>query len=324
MDYETHHKNALASGPGIVTKEGGLGTAKRELKEKKALTVVLCLTVGFMLVEALAGFFTGSLALLSDAAHMFMDIFAISLALFALWFSLRPPTSQKTFGFYRAEIIAAFLNSLLLFGISVGIFIEAYKRLRVPSPVKSLEMTVVAFIGLCVNLLGAYLLSRIKSRSLNIRGAIFHIMSDALGSCGALFAGLVMLKTKWYYADPSISILIALLILRGAWKLFSESVHILLEGTPKGIDLKSLEDAIGSHKGVLGVHDLHAWTLTQGFEALSAHLVIEDIHLSENLIEEIKKHLHDKFQIRHVTLQVETRKCDPTITNCYETKAPSL
>src|SRR5581483_11531462 len=286
----------------------GLG---RELKEKKALTVVLCLTVGFMFVEAAAGFFTGSLALLSDAAHMLIDAVSISLALFAIWFSLRPPTSRKTFGFYRAEILAAFLNSLILFVISIGILIESYNRLRVPNEnIKSLEMSVVALIGLGVNFLGIYILSSFKS--------------DTIGSVGALVAGLVMLKTGWHYADPLASILIAFLILRGAWKLLSESAHVLLEGTPKGIDLKSLENAIGSHNGVLGVHDLHAWTLTQGFEALSAHLVVEDIKTSEGLVEEIKNHLHDEFQIAHVTLQVETRKCEPGDMSCYETEARSL
>ncbi len=298
--------------------------SKIGLKENKALVIVLCLTIGIMLMEAVAGFFTGSLALLSDAVHMLTDVVSIALALFAIWFSLRPPTSRKTFGFYRAEILAAFLNSLLLFGVSVWIFIEAYNRLRIPSEVKGLEMTLVAFIGLIINLLGAYILLRINSGKLNIRGATLHVISDVLGLFGALAAGLVILKTGWYYADPIISIFITALILRSTWKLFSESIHILLEGTPKGIDLKSLENAIGSHNGVLGVHDLHAWTLTQGFEALSAHLVIEDIKMCEELIEEIKNDLHDEFRITHVTLQVETRKCEPIGVTCYETKAQSL
>ncbi len=299
-------------------------SSKKESKEKKALTVVLCITIIFMFVEAAAGFFTGSLALLSDAGHMLVDVVSISMALFALWFSIKPPTSQKTYGFYRAEVLAAFLNSLLLFGISLGIMVEAYNRLRAPTEVKSLEMTVVAFFGLLANLFSAYILSRIESSSLNLRGATLHVVSDALGSLGALIAGLVMLRTRWYYADPIMSIVISVLILRGAWNLFSESVHVLLEGTPKGIDLQSLEHAIRSHKGVLSVHDLHAWTLTQGFEALSAHLVIEDLKLSEGLIEEIKRHLYDKFRIHHVTLQIETTKCNDLTAGCYETRTPSL
>jgi cobalt-zinc-cadmium efflux system protein len=299
-------------------------SSKMKSKEKKALIVVLSLTIGFMVIEAVAGVFTGSLALLSDAGHMLVDVVSVSMALVALWFSLKPPTSKKTYGFYRAEILAAFLNSLLLFGISLGIIVEAYDRLRIPTEVKSLEMSVVAFLGLLANLFSTYILSKIETRSLNLRGAILHVISDALGSLGALIAGLIMLKARWYYADPIISIVISVLILRGAWKLFSESVHVLLEGTPKGIDLESLEQAIRSHKGVLSVHDLHAWTLTQGFEALSAHLVIEDLNLSEGLIEQIKRHLYDKFRIHHVTLQVETTKCNDLSNGCYETGTPSL
>jgi len=298
--------------------------SKKDFEEKNPLILVLCLTVGFMLLETAAGFFTGSLALLSDAAHMITDVFALSLALFAIWFALRPPTSTKTFGFHRTEVLAAFFNSLLLFVITVGILIEAYKRIRNPIEVKSLQMTVVALVGLGVNVLGAYVLSGIKKNNLNIRGAVLHVIGDALGSVGAVIAGLVMLKTRWYYADPIISILISALILRGAWKLFNESIHILLEGTPKGMDLEAVESAICSHNGVLSVHDLHAWTLTEGFEALSAHLVIEDISLGENLIEKIKKQLHDKFEISHVTLQVETRKCESGDVNCYDTKTPTL
>lgn len=305
MAEETRNRDDINSG-----KDSG---------EKNTLTLVLCLTAGFMLVEIAAGLYTGSLALLSDAVHMFVDVFAVSLALFALWFSLKPPTSKKTFGFYRTEILAAFLNSLLLFAISIGIFLEAYKRLRDPSEVKSLVMTVVAAIGLCINLVGVFLLSKFQGKSLNVRGVFFHVLSDALGSVGAIVAGLIMLKTKWYYADPVTSIVIAFLILRGAWGLFSESLHILLEGTPRGIDLKAVESAICSHSGVLSVHDLHAWSLTQGFEALSAHLVIEDIKQSESLIKDIKSHLHDKFRINHVTLQLETGKCETTEKNCYGT-----
>ncbi|HSE83283.1 MAG TPA: cation diffusion facilitator family transporter [Thermodesulfobacteriota bacterium] len=299
------------------TYEDGHVHLKKESGEKKALTVVLCLTIGFMLVEAIAGVFTGSLALLSDAAHMLTDVVAISLALFAIWFSLRPATSQKTFGFYRAEILAAFFNSLLLFGISAAILFEAYQRVTNPNEVRSLEMTLVAFAGFCINLIGLYILFRAGSENLNIRGAVFHVASDLLGSVGAVVAGLIMLKTGWYAADPIISALIALLILSGAWKLFNESIHILLEGTPKGIELRSVENAINSHEGVIEVHDLHAWTLAKGFEALSAHVVIEDIRSSENLVIEIRKHLRDKFQINHVTLQIETRKCEPEDMTCY-------
>jgi len=198
----------------------------KDLKEKNVLIVVLCLTMSFMVVEIIAGFRTGSLALLSDAVHMFTDVFAISIALLALWFSLRPPTSGKTFGFYRAEILAAFFNSLLLFAISIAIIIEAYKRLLDPGEVKSFEMTIVAGIGLIVNIIGAYLLSKYQKDNLNIRGAFYHVISDALGSVGTLIAGLIILKTNWYYADSIVSIAISLLIIRGAWGLFRESASL--------------------------------------------------------------------------------------------------
>jgi cobalt-zinc-cadmium efflux system protein len=292
----------------------------RDFKEKKPLVVVLCLTISFMIVEIVAGFYTGSLALLSDAVHMFTDAFAVSLALLAIWFSLKPPTSVKTFGFYRAEILAAFFNSMLLFVISIVIILEAYDRLLEPREVKSLMMTVVAVFGLLINLIAAFVLSKYQSGNLNIRGAFYHVISDALGSLGTIVAGLIILMTNWYYADSIISILISILIIRGAWGLFWDSIHILLEGTPKGIELKSVEDVIRSHRGVLGVHDLHAWTLTQGFEALSAHLVIEDMQLSEDLVSELKKVLFDKFRISHVTLQVETTECEPIGVSCYETR----
>lgn len=292
----------------------------RDFKEKKPLAIVLFLTLIFMIVEVLGGLYTGSLALLSDAVHMFTDAFAVGLALMAIWFSLKPPTSVKTFGFYRAEILAAFFNSILLFVLSGMIIVEAYDRLLEPREIRSVVMTVVAVSGLLINLIAALVLLKFKSENINVRGAFYHVISDALGSLGTILAGVIILLTDWYYADSIISILIALLIIRVAWGLFSDSLHILLEGTPKGIELKSVEDVIRSHRGVLGVHDLHAWTLTQGFEALSAHLVVGDMQLSEELVSELKKVLFDRFRISHVTLQVETTECEPIGLSCYETR----
>jgi len=290
----------------------------KSTKEKRALGIVLGLTFCFMIVETVAGFYTGSLALLSDAGHMLTDVFALSLAFFALWFSQKPSTSTKTFGFYRAEILAAFFNSLLLFAISIGILIEAYKRLLTPHEVKSVEMTIVAAIGLCVNLAGAYILFKHQSGNLNIKGALYHVLSDALGSVGAIIAGIIMITTKWYYADSLISILVSALIIRGAWVLFRESSHILLEGTPKGIDLGAIQDCICSHDRVISVHDLHVWTLTQGFEALSAHLVVENMENSEDMISKIKQNLSNNFKISHITLQLETQECEDANGPCYD------
>jgi cobalt-zinc-cadmium efflux system protein len=290
----------------------------KNTQEKKALTAVLILTACFMVVEAAAGFYTGSLALLSDATHMLTDVFALSLAYLAIWFSVKPPTLTKTYGFYRAEILAALINGILLFVISGGIIIEAYERFKVPHKIKSLEMTVVAIVGLLLNAGSAYILSRYKNANLNIRGALYHVISDALGSAGAVIAGVVMLMTGWYYADSIISVMVSVLILRSAWVILKESVHILLEGTPRGIDLKAVQNSICSHEGVLSVHDLHAWTLTQGFDALSAHLVVDDMHKSEKLISDIKDQLSGKFHITHVTLQLETKECETANGTCYE------
>lgn len=293
----------------------------KNTKEKRALTFVLIITACFMVVEAASGFYTGSLALLSDAAHMLTDVFALSLAYFALWFASKPPTLSKTYGFYRGEILAALLNGILLFVISGWIIFEAYERFRVPHPVKSLDMTIVAVAGLALNLGSAYILSKYQTGNLNIKGALYHVISDALGSAGAVTAGVVMMLTEWYYADSIISVFVSVLILRSAWLIIKESVHILLEGTPRGMDLKAVQSSICSHEGVLGVHDLHAWTLTQGFEALSAHLVVEDMRNSEKLIDEIKIDLSGKYHITHVTLQCETKECASAFNTCYEDAA---
>lgn len=290
-------------------------------KQKRALGFVLVLTFIFMIVEAVAGFYTESLALLSDAGHMLTDVFALSLAFFAIWFAEKPPTSTKTFGFYRAEILAAFFNSLLLFAISFAILFEAYKRIQSPEEVKSVEMTIVAIVGLIINLINAYILYKFQSDNLNIKGALYHVISDALGSVGAITAGIIMITTQWYYADSLISILVSLLIIRVAWGLFRDSSHILLEGTPKGIDLDAVQECICSQQGVISAHDLHAWTLSQGFEAFSAHLVVENMDNTEEIISKIKKELSDKFNITHVTLQLEIEECDEANGPCYDNGA---
>ena len=287
-------------------------------KEKKARGIAAKKKDEALRVEAVAGFYTSSLALLSDAGHMLTDVFAVSLAFYAIWFTEKPSTSTKTFGFYRAEILAAFFNSLLLFAISIGILIEAYKRLLTPHEVKSVEMTIVAVVGLLINLASAYVLFKYQSGNLNIKGALYHVLSDALGSVGAIAAGIIMITTKWYYADSLISILVSILIIRGAWVLFKESSHILLEGTPKGIDLDAVEKCICSNEKVISVHDLHAWTLTQGFEALSAHVLVENMENSENILSELKQELSKKFDISHVTLQLEIEECDEANGPCYD------
>lgn len=290
--------------------------------QKKALLLVLLFTGAFMFIEAAAGFYTRSLALLSDAGHMLTDVVALTIAFMAVRLSSMPPTARKTFGFYRAEILGAFVNGLLLLGISVWIIIEAFHRMSAPEPVKSVAMTVVAVAGLLLNLGSAYVLYRLRSENLNMKAAMYHVVSDALGSVGAIAAGLVMIFTGWYYADSIISILISVLILRGAWTLIRDSSHILLEGTPSRLDIDAVEKSIASHAGVKSVHDLHAWTLTEGHEALSAHLVVSDMQSGEALMGEIKSLLLQKFHISHVTLQLETEECDEAKGPCYGNTDP--
>lgn len=288
------------------------------VSEKKALVIVLVLTFSFMIVEIAGGFYTGSLALLSDAGHMLTDVFAVSLAFFAIRFRERPPTSTKTFGFHRVEILAAFFNSLLLFAISGYILFEAYERLLIPHKVKSIEMSIVATAGLLINLISAYILFKHQSGNLNVKGALYHVLSDALGSVGAIVAGIIMITTQWYYADSLVSVLVSVLIIKGAWVLFRDSTHILLEGTPKNIDLDAVQNCICSNENVISVHDLHAWTLTQGFEALSAHVVVKNMVNSEDVLSKLKQELSSRFNISHVTLQLEIQECEEANGPCYD------
>jgi cobalt-zinc-cadmium efflux system protein len=268
--------------------------------------MVLILTALYMVAEALGGWWTGSLALLADAGHMLADVAALALALVAMWFSARPATSSKTFGYYRLEILAALVNGVALVLISLLIFYEAYHRLAAPPQVKSMTMMLVAIGGLCVNLLCAWLLHGDHEEDLNVRGAWLHIMGDALGSVGAIAAGVLMSLYGWYTADPLFSFIIALLIVWSSWNLIRESTNVLLEGTPAHINLAAVEDAILQTEGVRDVHDLHIWTITSGREALSAHVIHIETISPPDLLKELRSKLHDRFGVDHLTIQMET------------------
>jgi cobalt-zinc-cadmium efflux system protein len=222
-----------------------------------------------MIAEAIGGYLTHSLALLADAGHMLSDVGSLALSLIAMRFAAKARTPQMTYGYYRAEILAALVNGVTLVVISILIFYEAITRFQSPPEVQSVPMLVVATIGLLLNLFSAFILSRKKGESLNVRGAYMHVLADTLGSVGAIAAGIIMLTTGWYLADPIISVLIAMLILFSSWRLLKESVTVLMEGTPLHINLKEIENAIKNVQGVLEVHDLHVWTVTSGFEAVS-------------------------------------------------------
>lgn len=272
---------------------------------RQALTLVLLLTAMYLVVEIIGGFLTNSLALLADAGHMFTDVAALALSLGAMWVASRPPTPKRSFGYYRLEILAALLNGAVLIVVSGGIFYEMYQRLWHPPAVAGAQMAGIAMGGLIVNLLGAYLLSRSAKHSMNVKGALLHVIGDALGSLAAVIAGLLIWRFGWHLADPILSGLVALLVLRSAWGLMTDSVDILLQTTPLHIDPAEVVHAIEGVAGVQSSHDLHIWTVTSGMVSLSCHIVIDEVEKSMTILETLKKLLAERFDIEHATLQVE-------------------
>lgn len=259
-----------------------------------------------MLAEAFGGWFANSLALLADAGHMLTDVAALSLTLAAIWFASRPATSKKTFGYYRLEILAAFVNGIALVLISLWIVYEAYQRLSAAPEIKGLELTLIAGGGLIVNIGCAWLLHGGHEHNLNIRGAWLHVIGDALGSIAAIAAGILIISFGWLWADAACSALISMIIIFGAWRLIRDSVNVLLEGTPAHINLKAVEQTIRETESVRDVHDLHIWTITSGMEALSVHIVHDESVAQKPLLQTIRQKLHDEFGIDHLTIQMET------------------
>lgn len=259
-----------------------------------------------MLAEAVGGWLANSLALIADAGHMLTDVAALTLTLAAIWFAARPATAQKTFGYYRLEILAAFVNGIALVLISVWVIYEAYHRWSEPEQVAGFSMTLVAVGGLIVNIIAAALLHGGHDHDLNMRGAWLHVMGDLLGSVAAIIAGVLILAFGWIWADAVSSVLISLIIIFGAWNLIKESVNVLLEGTPAHINLTAVEEAIMQTESVEHVHDLHVWTITSGMEALSVHVVHQEKVSQTELLNTIRGKLHNEFGIDHLTVQLET------------------
>jgi cobalt-zinc-cadmium efflux system protein len=272
---------------------------------RRALATVLALTASFTVVEIVGGLLTGSLALLADAGHMLSDNLSLGIALFAAWLAQRPATPEKSFGYRRAEILAALANGVTLVVVAIWIFVEAYSRFADPTEVLGVPMLAVATIGLLVNVIGAFILYRSGGESLNVEGAMRHVFADALGSVGAIAAAAVIILTGWRYADPLISVAIGLLILGSSWKLLKDSTNILLEATPHGLDASEVGTKMASSRGIVEVHDLHIWTITSGFPALSAHVLVggqEDCHARRRELETLLDH---EYGISHTTLQVD-------------------
>lgn len=275
---------------------------------KKGLLIALLVTTGIMFAEFFGGLITNSLALLSDAGHMLSDASSLLLSLVALWIASRPATPKKTFGFFRFEVLAALFNGVTLFVIAGFIVWEAFERFIEPPTVASGTMILIACIGLGANLISAWSLLRngdVKD-NVNVRSAYLHVLGDALGSVGAIIAGIVMLLFGWYIADPIISVIVALLILRSAWGVISHSLHILMEGTPSSVNQEDVKKALESIHGVIDVHDLHIWTITSGLHSLTCHLLVKEEQHSQTILQEAIRTLSSQFHIDHSTIQIET------------------
>ncbi len=265
----------------------------------------LAITALWFVIELVAGFYTNSLALLADAAHMLTDLAALGLSLFAQRIAFRPATHEKTFGYLRAEILAALANGVFLVIVAIYIFFQAYKRLASVPEVKGGPMLVVAITGLAANFATAALLYRSRRQSLNMRGAFLHVAGDALGSLGAIIAGVAMVLWRWYLADPIVSVLVAVLVLVSSWELVRESVDVLLEGTPSHLDIGKILADLGRVEGVLAVHDLHVWSITSGLPAMSCHVVLSRDADSAAVLSILSRLMNEKYDIHHTTIQTE-------------------
>ena len=288
------------------TTDGGAGSASDRV-DRRPLALALAITLTFLVAETVGGLLTGSLALLADAGHMATDAAALALSLAAVWLARRPATPRRSFGYLRAEVLAALVNAATLVAISILIFWEAFGRLGDPPAVESGPMLAIAVAGLVANAASAWVLMRGGGHvhNLNTRGAFLHVVGDLLGSVAAIVAALVMLATGWYLADPLLSVGIGLLILWGSWRLLRESLDVLLEATPAGIDPAAVRAAMAAVDGVADVHDLHVWTVTSGLIALSSHVEVAAGRDWHPILLDLAARLRDRFGIAHVTLQPE-------------------
>lgn len=269
------------------------------------MILVLCLTGGLMVVELIAGYMTQSLALMADAGHMLSDVAAQVLAIAAMWFSTKPPNEAKSFGYYRTEILASLINGVMLVCISAFIIFEGLNRVFHPAPVQANVMLGVAAVALCINIFSMRTLHGVAQNSLNVKAAYLELMGDMLASAGVLVAAIIIYFTKWYLADPVISILIGIAILPRTWLLLAEATNILMEGTPAHIDVDKLKTALRSIPGVSGVHDIHVWTITSGFDAMSAHVQVQAPEQHDVVLAGVIKLAREDFGITHTTIQIE-------------------
>jgi cobalt-zinc-cadmium efflux system protein len=292
-----HGASADRAGHGHAGREGATSTRR--------LRIALGLTAGFLVVEAVAGFLTGSLALLSDAGHMLTDVAALALALYAQALAARARTGRHTFGFRRAEILAALINGIVLGAGAVWVIVEAVHRFRDPPALQGPVLLVVAALGLVVNVISAFVLSREPARNVNVRAALAHVLADAAGSVAAIVAGVLILTLGLHLADPLASIAISLLILLGAWRLVRESVDVLMEGVPRSIDVAQVEKVVRDTPGVSDLHDLHVWSVSEGFPVVTVHVVLSPGYHGTDIARAVAMRIEQRLGITHLTVQPE-------------------
>ena len=271
----------------------------------RGLAIALVLNAVYTLIEAIVGFTSGSLALVADAGHNFSDVLALGIALGAVRLAARPATANRSFGYKRAEILAALANALTLVVIAVLIFVEAARRFKNPPDVPGIDLIVVATVGLAINAVGAALVFRRGGENLNLRASFLHLAGDAIGSLGVIAAGVIIITTGWPYADPLFSVLLGVLILASAWTVLRDSVLVLLEASPRGIDANAIRQQIAAYPGVVSMHDLHVWEITSGFPALTAHVLVRPGDDCHGIRRGLETMLRDRFDIEHTTLQVD-------------------
>ena len=291
------------------------GRGRREASTR-GLKLALALVAAYMVAEVVGGLLSGSLALLADAGHMLSDAGALALALFAMHMARKPATAKRTFGLHRGEILAALANGAVLAALSVWVAVEAFERLSAPPQVEAPLMLAIACGGLLVNLAGLWILREGRSESLNVRGAWLHVLGDALGSAGAILSGALIWAFGWQWADPVASLLIAVLVVISAWNLIKEATAVLMESAPGHIDVDEVRDAMVRARHVVDVHDLHVWTITSGLESLSAHVVVSAGDQARAVLQDLRRSLHERFGIDHVTLQIETEGRDDDCPEC--------
>ena len=276
-------------------------------RHKSRLTVALALTTTFMAVEVVGGLWTGSLALLADAAHMLTDAGGLALALIAIRFAERPATPQRTYGYARMEVLSALSNGVVLLLLTIYILYETYQRFLSPPEILGGPMLIVAMVGVTVNLASMKLLSAGSSKSLNMKGAYFEVLSDMIGSIGVIVAASIVMLTGWTLADPIIGAGIGLFIVPRTWILLKQAIHILMEGTPPEVDIALLERELLALPGVTAVHDLHVWTITSGLDAMSCHLVVADMAQAGATLINAREAMKTGFGLTHTTIQIEDR-----------------